>query len=155
MGLFGSSFKLTAEQKEMYYETLKDLYKILGNNYRASALLFENLKVLELHTDQKVTKKDFEKINVEVVKHLKKIKTTNLENIDSVYPFETLILSLQDNFITVVAGQKFLFSFLWKKNDFNIGCIYNIVIPKANEMLSKLEIENEEEVVELNNNNVD
>ncbi len=150
MGLFGTSFKLTPEQKELYYESLKDLYKILGQNYKASALLFDNLKVLELHTDNKIVKKDFEKLNIEIVKRIKKLKSDNLEIIDLVYPFETMILSLQDNFITIVHGEKYIFSFLCTKNDLNIGSIYNIVLPKATEMISQLEDIEKEEIVEQN-----
>ena len=152
MGLFGSSFKLTADQKKVYYDTLKDLYKVLGQNYKASALLFENLKVLELHTDKKIVKKDFEKMSIEMIKRIKKMGKTNMINIDALYPFDTIILSLKGNFLTVVSGEKFVFSFLCEKNDLNIGSVNNIVIPKANEMLSKLEIIDEEEVVEHNQN---
>ncbi len=152
MGLFGTSFKLTPEQKELYYESLKDLYKILGQNYKASALLFNNLKVLELHTDNKIVKKDFEKLNIEIVKRIKKLKSDNLEIIDLVYPFETMILSLQDNFITIVHGEKYIFSFLCAKNDLNIGSIYNIVLPKATEMISNLEEIELKEIEEQNQN---
>ena len=151
MGLFGSSFKLSEEQKELYYETLKDIYKVLGDNYIASALMFENLKVLELHTDKKIVKKDFERMTVEVVKRLKKLKTPDFANIDSVYPFKTLILSLVDNFITIISSEKFHFSFFCK-NDFSIGCIYNIVMLKAIKTLEELEKDNEEERIDLNQN---
>ncbi len=150
MGLFGSSFKLTAQQKKVYYDTLKDLYKILGQNYKASALLFDNLKVLELHSDKKIVKKDFEKMNVEMIKRIKKMGKTNMINIDALYPFDTIILSLKDNFLTLVSGEKFVFSFLCEKNNMNIGSVNNIVIPKAVKMLGKLEIKDEEEVVEHN-----
>ena len=136
----------------MYYDTLKDLYKILGHNYKASALLFENLKVLELHTDKKIIKKDFEKLNVVMIKRLKKMNNHKMMNIEAFYPFDTIVLSLKDSFLTLVSSNRFVFSFLCEKNNLNIGSVNNIVIPKANEMLSKLEIKDEEEVVEHNQN---
>lgn len=151
MGLFGSSFKLTAEQKKVYYDTLKDLYKVLGHNYKASALLFENLKVLELHTDNKITKKDFEKLNVVMIKRLKKMNNHKMMNIEAFYPFDTIVLSLKDSFLTLVSSNKFVFSFLCEKNNLNIGSVYNIVLPKAKEMLSKLDVK-DQEVVEQNQN---
>lgn len=144
--MFGiSKQKLSPEQRTRYYLTLKELNDALGFNYLGSVLVDKKFRVLEEHVaDTYQLKKDLGESLKAMLKRFKKLEGKEIPVGGELFPFDRLILSLKNNFLTILLSEHYGFALYLGKDSLNIGTMLNIICPKIADFLQYLENNNKE-----------
>ncbi len=139
--MFGLSKKrLSPTQRMRYYMTLKELNDALGFNYHGSVLVDKKFRVLEEHVaDTNQLKKDLGESLKAMLKRFKKLEGKEIPVGGELFPFERLILSLKNNFLTILLSEHYGFALYLGKENLNMGTMLNIICPKIADLLESLE----------------
>jgi len=143
--MFGlSKQKLSPEQRTRYYLTLKELNDALGLNYYGSVLLGRKFRILEEHIAEIQLKKDLGESVSGMLKRFRKIEGKEIPEGGEIFPFERLILSLKNNYLTVLLSENYGFVLYLGKQNLNMGTMLSIICPKIADFLQYLENNNKE-----------
>ncbi len=138
--MFGlSKRKLSPGQRTRYYMTLKELNDALGFNYHGSVLVDNKFHILEEHLSDVQLKKDLGESVSAMLKRFKKLEGKEIPVGGELFPFERLILSLNNNYLTILLSEHYGFALFLGKENLNMGTMLNIICPKISDLLNYLE----------------
>lgn len=140
--MFASSKrKLSSGKKKYYYRTLKELHHTAHFKYYGSVLVNDKFRVLEKHYGKLQLKKDLDKSIVAMLKRFKKFEGKELPLGDELFPFERLLISMDNVFLAMFLSEHYGLALYFGKENLNMGTILNIIFPKMGGLLEYLEKE--------------